>query len=83
MGQMPAPVTASMLYDLITCPHRVTQDLFGNPGARDEINPFVQLLWEKGALHERKTIGKRCLEGTCYSVWCRESLGALGLAFGL
>jgi hypothetical protein len=31
-------------------------DLFGDPADRDEINSFVQLLWEKGALHEAETI---------------------------
>ena len=38
---MTAPVTASMLYDLISCPHRVTMDLFGDPGERDAPNPFL------------------------------------------
>lgn len=50
------PVTATMLYDLIRCPHRPAMDLFGDPGERDEINPFVQLLWEKGAAHEKQVI---------------------------
>lgn len=31
-------------------------DLFGAPKDRDEINPFIQLLWEKGALHEQNVI---------------------------
>jgi hypothetical protein len=26
---MPVAVTASMPYDLVTCPHRVTMDLYG------------------------------------------------------
>ena len=46
-------VTAAMLYDLVACPHRVTMDLFADPAQRDEPNPFVQLLWEKGSLYER------------------------------
>jgi uncharacterized protein len=45
-----------MLYDLVTCPHRVTMDLYGNPADRNEVNPFVQLLWEKGTLYEEKII---------------------------
>lgn len=53
---MPAPITASMLYDLVTCPHRVTMDIFGNPAERDEISPFVRLLWERGAAHEEQVI---------------------------
>jgi hypothetical protein len=45
-----------MLYDIVACPHRPTMDLFGNPAERDEINPFVQLLWERGVIQERETI---------------------------
>ena len=51
-----SPITASMLYSLVTCPHRVTMDLFGDPAQRDEISPFVQLLWDRGAAHERDVI---------------------------
>ena len=53
---MVASITASMLYDLVACPHRVTMDVFGDPVERDDSNPFVQLLWERGALHEREVI---------------------------
>jgi uncharacterized protein len=45
-----------MLYDLVACPHRVTMDLFANPSERDAVSPFVQLLWERGAAHEREVI---------------------------
>lgn len=51
-------VTASVLYDLIQCPHRVVLDTFGDSANRDDINPFVRLLWERGALFERDTIAK-------------------------
>ena len=54
---MTAPITASMLYDLVSCPHRVTMDLFADPAQRDEPNPFVQLLWEKGSIYEKEVIG--------------------------
>jgi len=50
------PITASMLYDLVNCPHRVTMDLFGNPADRDEISPFVQLLWDRGFAHEQSVM---------------------------
>lgn len=53
---MPAPVTASMLYDLVHCPHRVSMDLFGDPVRKDEVSPFVQLLWERGNLYEKEVI---------------------------
>jgi hypothetical protein len=51
-------VTASVLYDLVQCPQRVALDAFGNRANRDEINPFVRLLWERGTLFERETIAK-------------------------
>lgn len=49
-------ITASMLYNLIQCPHRVTLDLFGDYKARDPVSPFVQLLWEKGTAFEKEVI---------------------------
>jgi len=53
---LPATITASMLYDLVHCPHRVALDLFGDPSARDRVSSFVQLLWENGSRFERATI---------------------------
>ena len=53
---MSRPVTATMLHDLVHCPHRVTMDLFGDPAKRDEASPFVQFLWERGLLYEREVI---------------------------
>src|SRR5262249_40214987 len=52
------PITASILYDLICCPHRVALDAFGDPALRDKTNPFVRLLWERGTLYEREVIAK-------------------------
>ncbi len=57
---MGAQITGSMLYDLVHCPHRVTMDLFGDTSKRDEVNPFIQLLWERGNAFERNVI--RALE---------------------
>ena len=45
-----------MLYDLISCPHRVTMDLFGDPAERDSPNPLVELLWERGTLFEQEVM---------------------------
>ncbi len=53
---MTTAITASMLYDLVTCPHRVTMDLYGDPAKKDKANAFVELLWEKGSLYEREVI---------------------------
>ena len=51
-------ITASVLYNLVSCPKRVALDAFGNPAERDEENAFVRLLWERGTLFERETIDK-------------------------
>jgi len=42
-----------MLYNLVACPHRVTMDLFADPATRDDVSPFVQLLWDRGQAHEQ------------------------------
>jgi hypothetical protein len=34
------PITGSMLYDLVSCPHRVTMNLFTDPAERDKISSF-------------------------------------------
>src|SRR3546814_3790932 len=52
----PTPITSSMLYYLVSCPHRVTMDLFEDPSKRDQVSPFVQLLWERGAAHEQEIV---------------------------
>ena len=51
-------ITASMLYDFDTCPHRVSLDLFGDPMKRDPVNAFVEMLWERGHAFELETIQK-------------------------
>ncbi len=56
MSGQEIPITASMLYDLVACPHRVTMDAFANPKERDEVSPFVQLLWDRGHAHELDVI---------------------------
>lgn len=53
---MSTPVTATLLYDLVRCPHRVTMDLFAEASRRDPVNPFVQLLWERGNLYEKSVV---------------------------
>jgi len=45
-----------MLYDYIRCPGRPGMDAFHDPGDRDPVSPFVQLLWEKGTLFEQEVI---------------------------
>ena len=53
---MSTPVTATLLYDLVRCSHRVTMDLFAEASRRDPVNPFVQLLWERGNLYEKSVV---------------------------
>lgn len=53
---MPQSITATILYDLVQCPKRVELDLFGNPGERDEVSPFVEMLWQRGALYETEVM---------------------------
>lgn len=53
---MPTPITASILYALVQCPHRVTMDLFADPDLKDPISPFVELLWDRGNAFEKDVI---------------------------
>lgn len=49
-------LTASQLYSFLSCPHRVVMDAVGDPLLRDEVSPFVQMLWERGVAHERELV---------------------------
>ena len=52
-------ITASKLYDFIQCPHKVWRDEHGLQDEKiKETNPFVELLWERGVLHEEKVISE-------------------------
>ena len=55
---LPRSITASMLYNLVSCEHRLFLDTFGDLSQRDEPNVFIQLLWEKGTLFEQEVIQK-------------------------
>lgn len=50
------PITASILYDLVQCPKRVERDLFGPDAERNEVSPFVQMLWRRGSLYEQEVM---------------------------
>lgn len=52
------PITASLLYSLVECPHRVWLNATEDPAKRDEVSPFIELLWERGSKFERETIQK-------------------------
>lgn len=49
-------VTAAQLYDHISCPRRVDLDANGDTAKRDELSPFVRMLWARGALHEADVV---------------------------
>ncbi|MFN9847187.1 MAG: PD-(D/E)XK nuclease family protein, partial [Alphaproteobacteria bacterium] len=53
---MPPEITASLLYNLVQCPKRVELDLFGDASLRDQINPFIAMLWRRGALYENEVM---------------------------
>ena len=76
---MTTAITASMLYDLVSCPHRVTMDLFADPAQRDEPNPFVQLLWEKGSAYEREVIEGLAIPFTDLSMYAGDEKERLTL----
>ena len=57
MADIPRYITASRLYDYFQCPHKVWRDIYGPQNEKNkEINPFVQLLWDRGVLHEENII---------------------------
>lgn len=51
-SERPAPVTGTMLRDLVACERRVRHDLHGDPAARDPVSDFVAMLRDGGVLHE-------------------------------
>lgn len=53
---MRSPITATLLYNHLQCPHRVFKDAFADPALRDPVSPFVQMLWERGTVYEKETI---------------------------
>jgi predicted RecB family nuclease len=49
---MAAQIHASMLYDLVTCPHRLTMDRHGPEAEREPETPLQVLLWQRRAANE-------------------------------
>lgn len=45
-----------MLYNHLTCPHRVAMDAFGDWHLRDTVSPFVEMLWARGNKYEADVI---------------------------
>jgi len=70
---MPKLITASMLYAQVECPHRVTMDMFGDPAQKDNVSPFVQLLWDRGTAHEQAVIADLAIPYADFSALPRSS----------
>ena len=50
-------ITASKIYDYIQCPHKVWRDIYGPLEEKStKVNPFVQLLWDRGVAHEENIL---------------------------
>ncbi len=50
-------ITGSKLYDYTQCPHRVWRDAYGPQEEKiKEINPFVQMLWDRGVQFEKDVV---------------------------
>lgn len=74
-----------MLYDLVACPHRVTMDVFASPADRDDVSPFVQLLWDRGQAHEQAVmadLGTPLLDLSGYEEDEKEALTLAALERG-
>lgn len=49
-------ITASMLYDYVSCEHRPWMDRYADYSDRDDASPFLELLWRRQRFHEEETI---------------------------
>ena len=50
-------ITASKLYDYLQCPHLIWREIHGPQEERlKEVNPFIQMLWNRGIQHEERVI---------------------------
>jgi uncharacterized protein len=52
-------ITAKLLYDFVQCSHKVWRDVYGPQEEKIvEVNPFVELLWQRGLQHEEEVIAR-------------------------
>jgi predicted RecB family nuclease len=49
-------ITAAMLYDYVSCEHRPWMDLYADDSERDDVSPFLELLWRRQRAHEEDAI---------------------------
>lgn len=53
-------ISASTLYDVSRCPHRVFMDRTCEPDKRDPVDGFSRLLWEHGIAHRSSVVSNIC-----------------------
>ena len=86
LSEMSIHVTASMLYDLLQCPYRVKLDSSSDLGRRDKVNPFVQMLWEKGSQYENEVMSgleQDYLDLSAFALGEKEQKTAQAMAEGV
>jgi len=50
-------ITPSLLFSYLQCPHRPWREIYGPQQEKsEEQNPFLELLWENGVIHEGEVI---------------------------
>lgn len=69
---MSSSITASMLYNLVQCPHRLTLDIHQDPSEKDPESKFVQLLWESGTAFEHEVMEELKIPFTNLSAFTGE-----------
>jgi uncharacterized protein len=73
---MVTAITASLLYDLVSCEHRPWMDLHADPALRDPVSPFMEMLWRRGRAYEQAVTADGELEALDLSVVPREERAA-------
>jgi predicted RecB family nuclease len=48
-----------MLYDYVSCEHRPWMDLYADAKHRDDVSPFLELLWRRQRAHEEDAVSSR------------------------
>jgi len=50
-------ITPTLLFNYLQCPHKPWRDLYGPEQEKSkDVNPFLELLWSNGVLHEKEVI---------------------------
>ena len=52
----PRPITASMFYQYLRCPHWVYWDIYGDEKDKAEVNDLLKKIWEHGVVHEKEVV---------------------------